>query len=97
MIGVDRLRWAGSVRTPAESAEVWLLRLGRLVIPLSLVVSGLHVDGFRFTGLALATVALYTVYMMRYWEAIRSHRLEAAVLVVIAVALGVFYVVTDVF
>ena len=77
-------------RTPAESIELSLLWIGRIVVVASFALVGMHFD-----GTALLMVVLYLGYVINYWETVRTHRVEATVLTSIVIALAVFSVTTE--
>ncbi|MCY4368583.1 MAG: hypothetical protein OXF41_03975 [bacterium] len=77
-------------RTPAESIELSLLWIGRIVVVASFALVGAHLD-----GTALLMVVLYLGYVINYWETVRTHRVEVTVLTCIAVGLTVFCVATE--
>ena len=79
-----------AARTPAESIELSLLWIGRIVVVTSFALVGAHFD-----GTALLVVVLYLGYVINYWETVRTHRIEATVLTSIAIALAVFCVATE--
>ena len=86
------LRLQRSQRTPAEAAELSLIRTGRFVILVSLPVAMMHIDQFQFNWLATLMVATYVTFLIRYWTAIQTRQSEAVALAVIAVALAVLYI-----
>ncbi|MDE0168819.1 MAG: hypothetical protein OXS29_04800 [bacterium] len=83
-------------RTPAESIERSLVWMGRIVVIVSIVLVGTHVDGRALSSTALLMVVLYVGYVINYWDVLRSRRVEATVLTAIAIALAVFCLTTEV-
>ena len=83
-------------RTPAESIELSLLWMGRIVIVVSFALVGVHVGGLALSSLALLMLVLYMGYVINYWGAVRAHRVEAVALTAVALALAVFCVITEI-
>jgi len=70
--------------------------MGRIVVIVSIVLVGTHVDGRALSSTALLMVVLYVGYVINYWDVLRSRRVEATVLTAIAIALAVFCLTTEV-
>ena len=83
-------------RTPAESIERSLLWMGRIVVIASLVLVGTHVNGRALSSTALLMVVLYVGYVINYRDALRTRRVEVTVLTVIAIAMAVFCLITEI-
>ncbi|MDE0168469.1 MAG: hypothetical protein OXS29_03010 [bacterium] len=95
MAGHTRTIRGTAERTPAESVELSLLWMGRIVVVASVVLAGMNIDGIRLNSAVLLMVILYLGYVINHWEAVRTRRVEAAVLTAVAVGLAVFLVVTE--
>ena len=85
-----KLEWTHETTEEAKVGS--LLWMGRIFILLSLVVVGMQLDTFRLVWVALVMLAIYPIYLVVYWRAVRVRRTEAVTIAVIAVALGVLYV-----
>lgn len=79
-------------RTPAEAAELSLVRMGRAAILASLLLVFADATLFSFPLFSLLVVVLYVGYVVVYWGAIHTRRAEAVVLCVIALCLAVLYI-----
>ena len=79
-------------RTPAEAAELSLVRMGRFVILASFLAVMGENTLMGFPLFSVLMLLLYVGYVAVYWIAIRTRRVEAATLGVIAVSLAVLYV-----
>ena len=76
--------------TKREAAVNTLIWTGRVLILLSLVVGFF---GIPMVWLAVAMLMIYPLYVAIYWRAIIVRRPEVVILVVIAVALAVLFVI----
>ena len=79
-------------RTPVETTELSLIRMGRFVILFSVLVAALEAEHFGFPMFALLMVALYIGYLAFWWSAFQTRRLEALALATIAIALAALYI-----
>lgn len=90
----DRSFWfPGRQKRPGnDAAELSLVRMGRFVILASFIVASADMWLLGFPLLSLITLAIYPTYVVLWWPAVRTRRVEAVALVVIAAAVGALYI-----
>ena len=83
----------GREQTKDEWNVSSLLWMGRFNILMSFPVVALTYDMVGWVWIALVMLAVYPVYLVVYWDAVRVRRVEAVIVAVISVALGVLYAI----
>ena len=82
-------------RTQAGVAESALVRIGYTAVAGSMLVLLADAGLFGFPLFLLPAAVLYVGYVVVYWGAIRTRRVEAAALGVITLGLAVLYLISS--
>ena len=80
-----------AITTAAEADETALMWMGRLVITASLLMGAAQVGGWPVGSFVLMMLTLYLGYVIVYWPAVQTRRVEAGTEAVIAAVQTVLY------
>lgn len=78
-------------RVQADAAELSLVRLGRVVIAVSFPVAFTDVAVFGYPLFSVLMNVLFVGYVVVWWPAIQSRRIEAVSLALIGLGLAALY------